>query len=252
MICNAMTLAVIHVPFAIKTIDWHRISSSDIAINIEEVHLWRLNLNIDNVILDKLKTLLSIDELHRAEKFRYEPDRKRFIARKGMHRLILGRYMGIQPKNIQFNFCTHGKPLLASVNSSIPINFSASSSGDLGLLAVTYNHQLGVDMENINRTIEYEKIASSFFSPLEAEQIRSLKGKKQRNMFLVLWTAKEAYLKAAGTELLFALYNTKISLSKILIPSIFKLNDPSTNKISYSGLCFELGETHIVTLVVED
>ena len=133
----------------------------------------------------------------------------------------------------------------------LPICFSASSSGNLGLLVTSWNRRLGIDVENIGRIIEYEEIASSFFSPSEAELIRSMHGVKQKNVFLALWTAKEAYLKTVGEELFSSLYNIQIPLCKPLFPSTFKLKDPFALGAIYSGLRFKLGQNCIATLILE-
>ena len=250
MMCNPITFIEVSTPFKTKAMEW-RIPPCDVMIKSRGVHLWRMELDVDDDTFFRLKTLLSADELNHANRFRYEIDRRRFSARKGMHRLILGHYLGIEPKNIQFQFTERGKPLLIFSQKHLPICFSTSSSGNLGLLAVTYNRRLGIDIENIGRIIEYEEIATSFFSPSEAEEIRSLHGVEQENVFLVLWTAKEAYLKTVGAELFSSLYNIQIPLCKPLFPSIFKLKDPFAGGTIYPGLRFKLGQNCIATLILE-
>ena len=221
-------------------------------IEEEAIHLWQMELDIDDHMLCRFRTFLSADERDRAEKFRFEIDRKRFIARKGAQRTILARYFGVEPKELQFRYTAEGKPFLECSQKQLPIQFSATSSDSLGLLAVAYNRRIGVDVENRGRTIEYEEIASSFFSPLEAEQIKLFQENEQADAFLACWTVKEAYLKAVGTGLSFSSLRTvSVPFQKRLIPSLFHLEGPMMANNAYTGVRFNLAENYIATLLVE-
>lgn len=225
---------------------------SVISIEKEAIHLWQMKLDIDDHMLCRFRTFLSADERDRAEKFRFEIDRKHFIARKGLQRVILARYIGIEPKELQFRYTAEGKPFLECPLKQLSIQFSASSSDSLGLLAVTFNRHIGLDVENRGRTIEYEEIASSFFSSLEAEQIKLFQENEQADAFLACWTAKEAYLKAVGTGLsLSSLHTVSVPFRKQLIPSLFHLKGPIVANNAYTGVRFNLAENYIATLLVE-
>jgi 4'-phosphopantetheinyl transferase len=61
--------------------------------------------------------------------------------------------------------------------------------------------QLGVDVENMNRTASLLELAKRFFAPIEYEYVREAPPHLQRKTFFRIWTLKEAYIKAQGKGL---------------------------------------------------
>src|SRR5439155_19013213 len=88
-----------------------------------EVHVWTLPLYLDKGTFAKIAALLSPDERKRADRFHFELHRSRFIAGRGLLRLILGRYCDVQPAELRFDYRPGGKPALRWGKG-------ASSSGD--------------------------------------------------------------------------------------------------------------------------
>lgn len=221
-------------------------------IGKEGVHLWRMELDTDDHTLRRYLAFLSEDERDRAGRFRFETDRRRFIARKGAQRVILARYFGMEPRGLQFRYTAEGKPFLESSSRLPPIQFSASSSDALGLLAVAYDRRIGVDLEQKGRTIEYEEIAASFFAPSEVNLIDSLPEAKKADAFWACWTAKEAYLKAAGRGLSFSsLLEVSVPLRDGPTPSVFRPEGPAAAEDIHTGVRFTPAERCIATLIAE-
>ncbi|MEN9568287.1 MAG: hypothetical protein RLZZ69_3483, partial [Cyanobacteriota bacterium] len=54
------------------------------------VHIWRANLGLSTPEIENLTTLLSTDEIARANKFRFVQHKNRFIAARGILRQLLG------------------------------------------------------------------------------------------------------------------------------------------------------------------
>jgi 4'-phosphopantetheinyl transferase len=213
----------------------------------EGVHLWRMALDTDERLLSRFRTFLSQEERDRAGRFRFEVDRRRYIARKGAQRAILARYLGIEPRELRFKQTAEGKLFLTSPWQR-PIEFSTSSSDDLGLVAVAFGQRIGIDVENKARTVEYDAIASKFFTPLEARYIGSLTEEKKAEAFLACWTAKEAYVKAEGRGISFdALVAVSVPLRRGMSPSLFC---PDAEEL-YSAVRFAPAENYIATLVIE-
>ena len=67
-----------------------------------EVHVWRVFLDLTTLEIESLLRILSADELERAGRFRFERDQKRFIVARGILRKILGSYLKINPRNLRF------------------------------------------------------------------------------------------------------------------------------------------------------
>src|SRR5689334_4189105 len=75
-----------------------------------EVHLWKLPLEIDRSKLAELATFLSPEEMRRADRYQFELHRHRFVAGRGMLRMILGGYCDLHPADLRFDYSPNGRP----------------------------------------------------------------------------------------------------------------------------------------------
>lgn len=173
---------------------------TELALPDRTVHLWYADLNQWQSQAGELRPILSQDERDRADRFRFERDRIRFILCRGILRQILSCYLQTQPKTIQFAYTKHGKPYLIQAEPKHHLGFNLSHSQQTALIAVIRDREVGVDLEYI-RPVELLELADRFFSAREAQWLRSIPAAQQQPAFFQLWTAKEAYLKAIGTGL---------------------------------------------------
>jgi len=171
------------------------------ALGEGEVHVWRLLLEQPSSRFDELRRILDQEEQGRVDRFRFDIHRQRYIAAHAGLRLILSRYLKIQPQAIQFQFTQYGKPGLTPGTNPAGIAFNLSHSHELGLIAVAQNRTLGVDIEQVRADLADEKVARRFFSAREIEALLSLPPELQRVAFFNCWTRKEAYIKARGEGL---------------------------------------------------
>ncbi len=95
---------------------------------------------------------LSDDERNRSARFRFEPDRRRFVVAHGVLRDLLGRYLGTDPGQIRFVYNAFGKPELHPEFGS-RLTFNLAHSGDLALIAIARDAWVGVDVECIDLTL---------------------------------------------------------------------------------------------------
>ena len=196
---------------------------------LNDVHIWRINLNSDELQLQFYRETLSSDEIARAERFYFPEHRQRFMAGRGTLRAILGQYLDIAPKQVEFEYQPRGKPLLAAKFADKGLLFNLSHSQDLALLGISYQHQIGVDLEYIRTMSDLEGLAKRFFSAREYEYLRLLSPAQQQQIFFRYWTCKEAYLKATGDGLV-QLEEIEIDLtpnqpSKLLVSGDWSLRE---------------------------
>ena len=92
-------------------------------IKQNQVDVWRVRLDLDDSSLKDLKNLLSEEELARAERLRFEKQRKRFIAARGLLRRILSRYTEEKPEELKFHYNRNGKP--EHLNNKVRFNLSS-------------------------------------------------------------------------------------------------------------------------------
>lgn len=175
-----------------------KIPPSTLVLLDQEVHIWQVSLEQLPPTVARLKELLAPDECERADRFHFERDREHYITGRGVLRSILGKYLGISPEKIQFDYGEHGKPALPG-NS--PLRFNLAHSNNLMLLAVTLHRELGIDVEYLHLMPEAEGIASRFFTKAENKALRALPESQKLEGFFINWVCKEAYLKALGDGL---------------------------------------------------
>ena len=178
----------------------------------DEVHVFRVYLNLPVSRIKDLQKTLTADERNRAERFHFPQDRQNFIVIRGALRAILGRYLDIRPGQLRFCYNKFGKPDLDIANGSHKLNFNLSHSGRLALFAVANSAKIGIDIECIRTDFEYELIAARFFSPGEYLKLKNLPPQMKPEAFFNCWTRKEAYIKARGEGLSLPLDQFEVSL----------------------------------------
>jgi 4'-phosphopantetheinyl transferase len=165
------------------------------------VHIWRADLNLPESVIKSLAKTLVPDEHNRADRFYFERDRKHFIAGRGILRSILGRYLNLEPAQLEFSYGSRGKPALANLGMGETLSFNLSHSHELALYAIAHTSWVGIDLEHIRPMDKVEQLVKRFFSAREYAVICSLPDDQKQEAFFRAWTCKEAYLKAIGDGL---------------------------------------------------
>ena len=178
-----------------------------LAVEAGWAHIFRLYLDLPAGRLAALRAHLSADELARAARYHFEIDRQRFTAARGQLREILSSYLGVRPESLTFTYNEHGKPALVEGEP----RFNLSHSQNRGLLGVLPGSEIGVDVEGVQRLVDYPNIARRFFAPGEVESLFQLPAEDQPLAFFNCWTRKEAYIKARGQGLSIALDSFEVT-----------------------------------------
>jgi 4'-phosphopantetheinyl transferase len=146
------------------------------------VELWTISLTRE------YPSHISEDELARANRFKFEADRVRWIRARSTLRMILSRYAGEDPGNLVFAYGKHGKP---SIPFSV-IQFNLSHAGDWAIIAVSRSIAVGVDIERMRPNVEMatllRRLGETDLPATEPELYQA-------------WTRREAKSKAAGGAL---------------------------------------------------
>lgn len=179
---------------------WH-FPPKDLTLFKDSVHIWSTDLNLPTELLTNLTGILSLDERQRAERFYFEPDKKKFIACRGLLRIILSRYLNLAPDRLEFTYALQGKPELNNTVREERLCFNVSHSHNLAVYAIALNRSVGIDLEYLRQIPNVQQLAERFFSPNEYTIINTLPKEQQQEVFFRFWTIKEAYLKATGEGL---------------------------------------------------
>src|SRR5947209_581306 len=104
-------------------------------LSVNELHIWRVSLDAPwSWAFDEA---LSLDDRTRADRFRFESDRRRFCVARASLRLILSRYLKTKAGRLQFETGEFGKPFFANEKLSGGLRFNLSHSHQLALIAIT-------------------------------------------------------------------------------------------------------------------
>lgn len=163
--------------------------------------------------------VLSEDELERAARFRYDRDRRRFVAGRAVLRRLLAGYVDASPADISFEYGAYGKPDVPQA----PVSFNLSHSGSHALFAFGPRFELGVDVEVLeNALVDDLLVAKRFFSPREVEVLRAFAPSARPRAFLRCWTRKEAFVKARGDGLSLPLQDFDVSFAMGEPPALLR------------------------------
>ncbi len=190
----------------------------------DDVHVWQVSLEQPAPVLARLSRLLDHDERQRRDRFFFERDQRRFTVARGVLRLLLASYLAAAPESLCFCYSPQGKPALCGNDAHTRLRFNLSHSHERALYAITWQRDVGIDIE-YQRPIERPaQLAQRFFSGEEYTALLSLSAAQQQEAFFNAWTRKEAFLKARGTGLAHALASVHVSLAPGDRPALLRLD----------------------------
>ncbi|MCY7393034.1 MAG: 4'-phosphopantetheinyl transferase superfamily protein [Leptolyngbyaceae cyanobacterium CAN_BIN12] len=200
-------------------------SPVDLDLPKQSIHIWSIRLDVADSNLHQFAQTLSPDEQQRSERFRFERDRHRYIVGRGTLRAILGRYLNINPLDLQFSYSTKGKPALIAPAGSSNLDFNLSHSQNLMLCAIAQSTPVGIDLEYLRPVDNLLQLTQRFFAPQEHIAIQALPTEEQLQSFFYHWTCKEALLKATGVGVA-DLSNVEVSIENGVVKRIRWLVEP--------------------------
>jgi 4'-phosphopantetheinyl transferase len=154
-----------------------------LTIPTAEIHIWHADLAAAEA---PAPDELPAAEWERAERLLPARARERWPVARWVLRRILARYVEESPGRIELRLERRGKPALAG--GPAPLHFNLSHSGDLALVAVSGEREVGIDVEM------HGTRAASFYSD---------------------WVRKEAIAKCLGVGLGTPPPQTPVSVSAL-------------------------------------
>jgi len=131
---------------------------------VEPIGLWLVDLNPPEKRLVELERWLCPEERARADRFIPAEVRRRFICARGSLREILAWLLGCPPRALGFAYGEQGKPVLADRPN---LRFNLSHSGERALVGVSWQRELGVDLEHLRAGVDFRGLTARFFSEPE-------------------------------------------------------------------------------------
>ncbi len=181
----------------------------------------RLNIEELRPFLRELHGILTPEELKRATLFRYPKDGDGFILVRGALRLILGRYAGVHPQEIEFDHNSQGKPRLVKSQNDMGLEFNVSFSGSIAIYAFAKGISLGIDVEQRDSKLDFKSVKDRFLDKIDFNFLEGLPELLKRDGFFALWTLREAAAKAEGEGIFFKAVNRPLPLDHWTAVSFF-------------------------------
>jgi len=174
-----------------------------------EVHLWHLPLELDQQQQERALSFLSDIQHDRYARRRTE-HKASYLAGRYYLLTILAAYSRCKPEQVLLSYTRMNKPFLTDTSAELYFNFTDTrfsidgarrNKGEqtsAGLFAFSRAGELGVDIEALSRRSNFKAIVESRFSKAEQQLVTETDGRINPELFLAIWTRKEASGKATG------------------------------------------------------
>jgi 4'-phosphopantetheinyl transferase len=210
-----------------------------------------VDLDAPPVPLSTLDGWLSPDERERAGRFRFEIDRCRYVAARGILRSLLASQVDVPPSGLSIDLDPFGKPRLGACHGS-DLRFNVSHTAGRALYAFASRRELGVDAEVVRPIPDMDSLARQVFTAAELAEWLAVPRPDRVAAFFNGWTRKEAFVKALGHGLSFALDRFEVSLALEAEPRLLRV-DPEAGPLSrWSLSAWQPEHGHRAALVVEN
>lgn len=167
---------------------------------ISDVQVFQFSVDRFSDFIHRFPLLIKEEEYTKSNRFYHSADAKRYLLSRVMCRLLLAKCNpGLLVEELAFSKGRFDKPFLKlqeNFKYQMPF-FNWAHSNDLLVIALA-NREVGVDVEYI-REFDWEMILENTFNNNEIQFLQT--GKVAHDDFFVLWTRKEAVVKAAGIGL---------------------------------------------------
>ena len=171
--------------------------SRSIDLASDAVHVWTAPLDVDAHEMDEMLARLSPSERKRVNALLEERAVRQYVISRAMQRQLLAGYVGGHQSEISFGVVAMGKPTLSHPND-IGLTFNTTHSGNLVIIAVTANRDVGVDVEKVRPVPRALKVAKRVYSAEEYEMLAKLPPEQVDRAFLSIWVRREGTTKARG------------------------------------------------------
>lgn len=215
-----------------------------------EAHLWYAFVDEPGgqALSEQAWGLMSPEEQARHDRYHFEKSRTEYRVTRALARTTLARYLDVAPAALSFRAGPHGKPDPVGGGD---LRFNLSNTDGLVVCLVTRGHEVGVDVEPLDRRVDAHGVAHRFFSPRETADLFALPEERHARRFLCYWTLKEAYIKACGMGLAIPLDHFSYQLDESdQIRGISFVPERDDDPRAWQFAQFELGSRHLVALAI--
>ncbi len=218
-------------------------------LGTDEVEVVTAQIDISSDALETCAKTLSPVEINTARQFKFARDRIRYIFVHATLRELIGIRVGVAPNLIHFEYGEFGKPMLKTGLINSDFFFNLSHTKNHVVFAFSKSFEVGIDIEALSQTSDSHMIASQFFSLQEFNMYRALPQTAKTQGFLNCWTRKEAFIKALGLGLNYALDSFDVTLHPDEPAKILAIRNPIDSRRSWFMESFTPAPDHVGCIV---
>jgi 4'-phosphopantetheinyl transferase len=183
-----------------------------------EVAVWWMEIDSPpSTVVSEWRLCLDAQECAKADRFYFAEDQSNYVAAHWLLRRALAVAGELPPGDWRFIDSPGMKPRIDPSLSALDLRFSLSHTKGLVACAVSIGIEIGIDVEAIDRPQAGLDIAERFFSPTETAILHATPPDRQSEIFMRLWTLKEAFIKATGEGLSRDLRSFSLALDPVAI-----------------------------------
>jgi 4'-phosphopantetheinyl transferase len=191
---------------------------------------WRSRDTVSPSDVRDWRAVLDDEERARADRLRSAADRDTFIIAHALLRSMLSEATGLPVEGWRYVTDPSGKPELAAGGARSGLRFSLTHTRDFAACAIARD-DVGIDAEALDETVD-PAVAEHYFTPAEARAVRLAPPARQLEIFLRLWTLKEAFVKATGEGLGRSLASFSFTLDPVAVSFLPECDAPSHDDAS--------------------
>ena len=167
-------------------------------------------------------SLLTDKERDRAQRFKFDRHRNRWVFGRLTLKHLLARYLDCEALSIELGYGEIGKPYIASPSNS-NLMFNYTDSGGFLIYAFSHGIEVGVDLEFLPRETNFEALVRRKLTIVEQKAFSEIPADQQQTAFLACWTRKEAYGKALGVGIRYPM--SEVTLCESMQKAEFSLEN---------------------------
>lgn len=137
-------------------------------------------------------------EQTRVHRFQDQNARREYTLCRAALRYHLCKTIDCKNSELKIISQRNEKPVACINGSKIQYEFNVSHTTGHGLLALAPTRRLGIDIEHRNIQVDIDGPISETFAESERKFLNQLETQNKVDVFLRIWTAKEALIKATG------------------------------------------------------
>jgi 4'-phosphopantetheinyl transferase len=190
------------------------ISSSRIDLQptvVVQIHCALVDAQLPN-LYPGLLARLDTDEQERTLRFVYQRDRHIRALAHALLAIVLQSNGIADPR---FRRGAFGKPELVAADDEPRLRFNLTHTDGLVACAISPGHDVGLDVEALDRRIDYAAIARDHFAASEQAALQRAADKAET--FMAFWTLKEAVAKSVGLGLAMPLAELEFTLDPLSV-----------------------------------